>query len=160
MRHNIQISVIVNIVLVAFVAFLFLSSFRKKEAYIVNQQVFESFKGKNELDIKLIKMQEKQQYKLDSLAGLIEKTEDNQSLIQNYDQMAQLFMINKQEVSQRFTADLWKQINGYISDYGDENGYHFIYGATGDGNLMYASDARNITDDLIEYINSKYEGDE
>ena len=65
--------------------------------------------------------------------------------------------VEQQELSSRYTADIWKRINHYVSDYGKTEGYDFIFGATGDGGLMYANDVNDITDEVILYLNKKYE---
>ena len=160
MKNRLYLSIIVNIVLVSVVAMLFLGGFRERKAYVVNQVMFESFKGQQELSLELEKLQAEHQRKLDSLSVMIRSGKGEASLIQQYEEMAEYFTLLEQEISQKYTEDLWKQINSYVADFGREQGYDFIYGATGNGNLMYASDAHDITEDLVDYINLKYEGDD
>jgi outer membrane protein len=45
-----------------------------------------------------------------------------------------------------------------MQDYGKKHGYDFIYGAQGSGNLMYANGQKNITDEVLKYINERYQG--
>lgn len=160
MKSKLYLSIIVNIVLVSVMALFFLVAFRERKAYVVNQVMFESFKGQQELSEKLEKLQDDHQRKLDSLSVVIRSEKGEAASIRQYEEIADYFAMLEQEISQKYTEDLWKQINSYVADFGREQGYDFIYGATGNGNLMYASDAHDITEDLVNYINLKYEGDD
>lgn len=53
---------------------------------------------------------------------------------------------------------IWKRLNPYISDFGKEKGYTYIYGANGTGNVLYAAESEDITEELIEYVNKRYHG--
>ncbi len=53
---------------------------------------------------------------------------------------------------------IWNQLNSYVQEYGQEHGYDYILGATGDGGIMYASEAKNLNEEVISYINDKYNG--
>jgi len=62
------------------------------------------------------------------------------------------------EVSQEYDQQIWERLNGFVKTYAEEKGYDIIIGASGDGNLMYANEKLDITDQLIEYCNQKYNG--
>lgn len=51
---------------------------------------------------------------------------------------------------------IWKRLNPYIVEYGKEKGYAYIYGANGTGNVLYADESEDITEELIEYVNKRY----
>jgi outer membrane protein len=55
--------------------------------------------------------------------------------------------------SEAFDKIIWDQINAKINAYGKEQGYDYIFGAKGDGSIMYASDKKDITKEVIAYIN-------
>ena len=59
---------------------------------------------------------------------------------------------------EQFTSEVWAFINDGIKEYGDTHGYDFIFGATGDGSLMFARESTNVTDSVIQFINRKYSG--
>ena len=52
-----------------------------------------------------------------------------------------------------FDETIWKEINAKVTEYGKEKGIDFILGAKGDGTIMYANEAKEITKEIIEYIN-------
>jgi outer membrane protein len=55
--------------------------------------------------------------------------------------------------SEAFDKIIWEKINQKVNDYGKEQGYDYIFGAKGDGSIMYASDKKDITKEVIAYIN-------
>ena len=61
-------------------------------------------------------------------------------------------------IASDYSAKVWKQLNSYMQQYGEENSYDVIIGMQGDGNVMYAKEGVNITEDVIVYSNNKYNG--
>lgn len=145
---------VINLLLVAGIA-VYVAVTREKKAYILNQQVFNEFKGKQELENQLSALQKTHKTWLDSVSARIQNGDN--ALIKTYQENAANFQLEENELSEKYTADIWKQINLYIADFGKEKGYDFIFGASGNGSLMYASDANNITAEVTTYINSRYE---
>jgi hypothetical protein len=45
--------------------------------------------------------------------------------------------------------EILAEINTYIKQYGKEKGYDFILGATDNGNIVYAAEGKDITDDVL-----------
>jgi outer membrane protein len=70
----------------------------------------------------------------------------------------QQFIEDNQSLLMKHDEQIMKQLNVYIKDYGKEKGYKFIFGATGNGTLMYAEEDANISKDVLSYVNEKYEG--
>ncbi|WP_190808396.1 OmpH family outer membrane protein [Flagellimonas sp. S3867] len=92
---------------------------------------------KKELDLKQKLLQSKQQQ------------------INNYQQAIQKQI---QEEDQKMTQTVLNDINGFVTDYGKENGYKIILGAKGDGNIMYAQDASDLTQTILDKLNDEYQG--
>lgn len=74
--------------------------------------------------------------------------------------MEQQFIATKQRLQEEyqkknafFEETIWKEINKKVADYGKENNIDFILGANGDGSIMYANEQKEITKEIIEYIN-------
>ena len=143
-----------------------------KTAYIHAARVFAEFNGKMELESKLKNEQNKQQLMLDSLKLDVQvlktKYTENKSpeptvklIKQKEFQVYELEgkLLQQQEVvSAQYTEEIWQQINQYIIEYGQKNGYDYIFGANGAGSLMYGSKAYDITEDIIKHLNTRYEG--
>ncbi|HEY0651759.1 MAG TPA: OmpH family outer membrane protein [Chryseosolibacter sp.] len=135
--------------------YVFVLSPKEKKAYIDNQRLFDRFAGKAILQEKLETLARSQRSQLDSVAALATGT--NAATYESvHQQMSENFAINYQQVSTRYTADIWKELNKLISEYGKQNGYDFIFGATGDGSLMYANEVKDLTEEVINYVNERH----
>jgi outer membrane protein len=62
-----------------------------------------------------------------------------------------------EELEYKKLQNSWKVINEYIKMYGKESKYKIIHGVDGKGNIMYAKDELNITKEVLDYINQKYD---
>lgn len=70
---------------------------------------------------------------------------------------------NELEVFQKsFSAanseNIWKRINGYVKEFSNEKGYDLIIGTQASGTVLYGEPELDITNDLLNYVNKKYEG--
>jgi outer membrane protein len=145
----------------------------KKVAYIDTGKLYESYKLTKEYNSKLESVFNSRKSILDSLYKKIEqrteeikamkqrKVEDISSLAkleQEYDYKRAEFEKENQTVSIDYTGKVWNQINKYMTEYGQENGYELVLGANGQGNIMFGDKKLDITESLIKYLNSKYDG--
>lgn len=62
-----------------------------------------------------------------------------------------------QQENQRITQTVLAEINAYIKQYGKDKGYTFILGATENGNIVYAADGTDITEDVLKGLNAQYD---
>ncbi len=145
---------------------------QKKVAYINNAVLFESFQGTKEFKLKLKKEDNRRQTIIDSLQlelvnlnNQIQTNPKNEKLIELYknkgmysQQLINEFEYLHEKNNQEYTEQIWTQINDYVVAYGKEKNWDYIYGASGNGSLMYGSEEENITNEVIAYINEKYEG--
>jgi Skp family chaperone for outer membrane proteins len=133
-------------------------AFGKKEklAFVYNQQVFDKFEGTLELKEKLGQQQQAYKAILDSLSVLVQS--GRKDLQPVYENRARELSLKHKEVLDRYTADIWTRINQEILIFGKDQGYDFVFGASGNGSLMYAADQKNVTAEFVEYLNGKYKG--
>lgn len=61
-----------------------------------------------------------------------------------------------QEEQKKTTQTVINDINDYIKEFGKNNNYKIIFGASGNGSIMYADESTDLTDKLIKGINDKY----
>ena len=156
---------------ISFTLYSFIS--KPKVAFVHVQEVYNEFNYKLELENKFDKVQTARKRILDSLeiqinalAANIQNSEVNKEQnIQNYQYLAtqyqskqKMFTEDNNAVSQEYTEQIWNQLNKYIEEYGKEKGYAFIYGADGSGTVMYAEKGYNITEQLKEFVNERYQG--
>ena len=163
---------VIAIVLAGFSVF---HSFHAKPriAYIEMGKIYENFKLKKELDVKLKKSDDVYTHLLDSMKFLITelynelngqpvtdkiKLELLQQMEKGYQYRSQQQEEAYQNISKEYNEKIWKRINEYVEAYGKSKNYEFIFGANGLGSIMYGNAADNITEEMTEYINNQFEG--
>ncbi|MGJ8733390.1 MAG: OmpH family outer membrane protein [Cellulophaga sp.] len=80
---------------------------------------------------------------------------NKQEQIGNYKQVIQKQI---QEEDQKVTQTVINDINDYVKEFGEKKGYDVIFGASGNGNIMYAKDASDLTKIILIELNKSYEG--
>jgi outer membrane protein len=63
-----------------------------------------------------------------------------------------------QQEDAKMTGDVVTQINAYLKKHGELKGYKIILAATEYGNLAYADEGLDITDEVLEGLNKEYSG--
>ncbi len=85
----------------------------------------------------------------------------NEELIKNKQkqlvQYQQGIQQKAQEEDQAMTQKVLNEVNSFLSDYGKRHNYTIIFGATEVGNIVYADEAKDITEDVLKELNQKYE---
>lgn len=78
--------------------------------------------------------------------------------------LSTIYGMLKQKLQDEYTqsnkminTEVWKRLNPLIESYGKKHGLHLIIGANGMGTVLYEDNYYDMTDDLIKYVNSKYE---
>lgn len=164
-------------VLIAVGVIMFFGFYQKESrmAYLNTTQVYEGFTLKKELETKLNKVKEERKNMLDSLALKVniltqklsaspkvqaEEAERYEFLRQQYLQKKQKADEESAELARQYNDQIWEQLNQYVKDFGSQHKYKFIFGSRGDGNLMYAEEQDNITEEIVKYVNERYNGKE
>lgn len=65
-----------------------------------------------------------------------------------------------QQEDAKMTANVIQQLNAYLQRYGQKNGYKIIMAATDYGNIAYADDRLDITEEVLTGLNKEYSGNE
>lgn len=145
------------IVIVALGGYTFYSQSQEdKKVFILNQRVFNEFEGTRQLETKLEQLKRTHQQNLDSL-GYFLKVESSETLMLKYEDLNRQYTLDEKAISEKYTAAIWKDINQYIAEFGKEKHCDFIFGANGNGNLMFANEVHDVTDEVIQYVNKRYE---
>lgn len=145
------------IVIVALGGYTFYNQSQEdKKVFILNQRVFNEFEGTRQLETKLEQLKRTHQQNLDSL-GYFLKVESSETLMLKYEDLNRQYTLDEKAISEKYTAAIWKDINQYIAEFGKEKHCDFIFGANGNGNLMFANEVHDVTDEVIQYVNKRYE---
>lgn len=80
----------------------------------------------------------------------------------NMDVRRQLFDLEEQlseleEQYNQLNVTVWNRINPLLAQFGAENGYDIIVGANGMGTVLYGKPDKDITQEVLAYINKEYE---
>lgn len=135
--------------------------------YVEQQILFEEFKGKKELSQELVSLQQVQQGKLDMLLLEINSLQERTDKIgldsllykkRLYQEWSEVFKEVEAQKATDLTNRIWVQLQQYVTDYGKEEGYDYILGIGENSNLMYGKPEREITKQVVDYANRKYEG--
>ncbi len=142
----------------------------KKMAYISSNKIFEEFAYKKELESDLKKIQMVKQGYLDSLKlkiqtlSIKEKNVVKDDIIK-LDELKKMYLLKENQFNQEseylfqeYNDKIWKQLNQFIEDFGKENKYDYLFGTSGQGNIMYASQNEDVTEPVLKYVNEKYLG--
>lgn len=147
---------IINLVaVVALTAYVLTRTQSPMHAFVVNQEVFNNFKGKLELESELGHVRSLHTKALDSVAAFTDLRSEER--LREYQSLEGRYLQQEKDLSDRYTADVWRAINRSIDAFAREKGYDFIYGANGNGSLMSGNAAFNITQEVTDYCNQQYE---
>lgn len=155
------------------VIYLLSTKEENKTAYFLSAEVYNGFDYKKELEIDLQTTQNEAKRILDSLEldlemhlNHLKAIQPNETDIARFEQKQGYYLeirneleLGYSEKSQNYYNKIWDRINEYVKEYGDQQGFAYIFGANGDGSIMYAEEAHDITPEIIEMINKKYAGE-
>lgn len=146
---------------------------RTDSVYVINAELYNDFEMKKQLEARLVSVQQQRKNILDSMAlriemrtqtyranGASDTVEANsiRSLQQEFYMRQQQFEQDNNAMTTQYEEQIWKQLNQYAQDFGKEKGYTILFGANGDGGIMYADQSANVTEELKAYANEKYKG--
>ncbi|NMH85965.1 OmpH family outer membrane protein [Flavivirga algicola] len=161
LTNSILIAIIIT---VAIINYLQIND-QKDIVYIDNIKLFNGFNMTK--DIKAIEETKinKQTKELDSLYSKLKSLssqEKEHTMTKNLQQQIAYKSKALQELQDNYTHNLsqnvWQRLNTYIKGYAQTHNYKIILGTSGNGNVMYAKEAINITNQILEYANKEYEG--
>lgn len=129
----------------------------KKIAYADAIRLFNEYKYKTDMEKASQGTLGKLKNDLDSIAVIYKVNPTNvriqQMVMEKQQQLSQGYEAINKEINQK----VWERLNSKIHDFGKENKIELLIGANGMGTVLYASDNRDVTDDLVKYVNESYE---
>ena len=144
-----------------------------KTGFILIQDVYNGFDMKKENEKKFVQVKNARDKILDSLtlelkilaSKIDSEQQKNKATIEEfkmkrdeYVQRKKTYEEDNDALSKKYDQEILTQLNQYVKDYGERNGYTYIFGNDSNGSLMYAKETNNITKEIISFINDKYKG--
>lgn len=166
-----NITIALSFVLAVTAIVLCLCKGQKRSVYVNTGILYSEFELSKELNKDLEKVFNSRKFLLDSL---FEDLKQQSTVIQEnggkdkgmterfavgdreYMYKKEMFEKQNQEMMTEYNAKIWNQINQYLQDYGEDKSYSFIFGATGQGNIMFGDKEEDITKEVVKYINARY----
>ena len=145
----------------------------RKVAFVDVNKVFDGFEMKVDMEKKLKKdlfikkgLTDSLMFRLSSLKNELEnQKEPSKERVEEFYQLQSYYVKQKETFdeyqiseTQKYDAQILGQMTQYIKDFGNENGYDFIFGADNSGNILYGRPAGDVTSEIIVFINLKYQG--
>ena len=143
--------------------------------YVSIQKLYDGFEMKNEMESDYKNIESRRKTIIDSLKiesdyyykqnlvnnKLSDKAKKKLLHLQNQIKIKEeQFADENMALSKSYTDQVLKQLNQYVYDYGQENGYRYILGANNSGTIMYANNSEDISTEVLEYINKRYKGEQ
>jgi outer membrane protein len=148
----------------------------RKIAYIELKKVFDGFHMKAELETKYKEVEKQKNKILDSLSFKLkimskhfneieDKTKIDKNELEQFGYRKEEFMgLQKQYqeenavLSRKYDGQILERLTQYVIEFGKLHHYDIIFGAEGNGTLMYAREGINVSEDVIKFVNNKYKG--
>jgi outer membrane protein len=160
------------VVLLVISFFIYHKLMAPKVGYIEISKVFNGFQMKKELQGKYEQTEKTRKKILDSLsfnlqllARDLQAKSDQPEKVQLFQERRNEFMQQKKNfeednlaLSNKFDKQILEQMTQYVLEFGEKNSFDIIYGADGNGNVMYAHKNYNVSEEVLSFINRKYNG--
>jgi outer membrane protein len=164
-KNKFNVLAVINIVLIGLLAVFFIFKeleSSKKIVYVDNIKLFDGFimtkemkrvgerefnTRKNSLDVLYSKLQSQKKSEA-------EKKMLMQQFIQGKEELEQF----NQSFAAEETSKIWSRIQGYTSEFSQEKKYQLVIGSQNKQSVLYADENIDVTNELLTYINKKYEG--
>ncbi|GAA0752900.1 OmpH family outer membrane protein [Psychroflexus lacisalsi] len=156
------------------VILLLMSCGQDKTAYVDNTVLIQDYYKMKTTEARFEKKSQKLSEELDSVAGEFQKevqefqegmnrmsTKDRERRQSELMQKQQRLQQRQQQQSQMLRQEsdqaidsLITEVKDLVSEYGEEKGYAYIFGSNESANIMYAKEGLDITEEVLEEINS------
>jgi len=142
---------------------IYFSDDKQSMTYVDNIQLFNGFNMTK--DIKLIE-EKKMNHKakqLDSLYKMLQleknqKSNQSKRLVMEINNQRDELQGIQENYKNNLSQDVWNRLNSYIAEYSENHEIEIVFGTNGNGNVMYAEKGIDITNEILEFSNNKYEG--
>jgi outer membrane protein len=148
-------------VLAVFLLFYFFKS-NKEIVYVDNVKLFDGFIMTKEMKRAGEKEFNSRKSVLDNLYSDLQSPAISAS---EKKQLMQQFIQGKEELEQfnqvfgsEQTAKIWSRIKSYTAKFSKDKNYQLVIGSDNKQTVLFADDKIDVTNELLTYLNKKYEG--
>lgn len=166
-----------KLVFIVLACSIFACQEQHKVGYIDNAKVIDAYQEKIDIEEKFKVRDEAFTKRTDSISKAFQleaqdfqikaRSMSNRKAQELYDELGQKqqllqqqIQFEQQQLQQAFNTEIDSAVSkmkDYVKNYGQQNGYTFIFGTSDNTNsIMYGDDAMDITDAIIEGLNEGY----
>lgn len=128
-------------------------------AFVDSVKLFEQFEMKKEYD-KMIEADLAVETKLiDSVGVLLNNATDSNTVFRlrkDYYLIEQMYNTKFEQLSGRYTKIVAERLNEYIKKFAEQNKLDIVVSG-GNGNVLYVSEKRDLTEKAVEFVNKEFE---
>ncbi|MNL09187.1 Outer membrane protein (OmpH-like) [compost metagenome] len=156
--------VVIALLIGALTTWLFFALFSEQRSivYVDSVKLFEGFKMTKEMKRVGEKEFNERKILLDNLyaslqgssLSVLQKKELMQQFIQGKEELEQF----NQTFASEQTQKIWSRIRSYTSEFSKDKNYQLIVGSDNKQMVLFADEKIDVTNDLLTYLNKKYEG--
>lgn len=163
---------------IAAIAVLLVSCNEQKTAYVDTTKLIKEYKEMKDVEAKFTSKSDSLRQQLDSVGRAFQQEvqeyqqgmnsmsqADRQKKEQELMRKQQMIQQRQQMQSNRLREEssavmdsMVNKVKGYVKDYGEKNGYTYIFGSNESGNIMYGKEGLDITDEILKKLNEDYGG--
>lgn len=145
----------------------------QKTGYVDTSRLLQEYSEMKEVETEFTAKSETLKSELDSVAQIfqaeVREFQENMATMSKAEQEdAQMEFMRKQQMLQqsaqmksnqlRMESDvvidsLVTKVKDFVADYGEDNGYTYIFGSNESANIMYAKEGLDITNEVLEQLN-------
>lgn len=156
--------VVIALLIGALTTYLFFALFSEKRVivYVDSVKLFEGFKmtkemkrvGEKEFNDRKLVLDNLYSSLQGSSVSVLQKKELMQQFIQGKEELEQF----NQTFASEQTQKIWSRIRSYTSEFSKDQNYQLIVGSDNKQMVLFADEKIDVTNDLLTYLNKKYEG--
>jgi outer membrane protein len=164
LENKIKILPIVNFLALIMIVFFYVHErITKKEeiVYVDNVKLFDNFQMTRELKSIGEKEYKFRKNEIDSIYSKLQielNSQEKEGLMKMLISKREEFDYFNQNYSTIEAEKIWSRIDSYVKAYSEENKFKIIISSSSTRDVLYAEKEIDITQELTEYINKKYEG--
>lgn len=136
----------------------------RKTGYIDTIRLFNEFNLKKDMEKEASRTMAPYQRALDSISAMLNAGEQMKEEEQKKQLQVKGLLIKREaeavlaESNNEINEAVWKRLNPLIDRFGKEQGLQLLIGANGMGTILYGDPSKDLTADLIQYVNKSYAG--
>lgn len=133
--------------------------------FVDTAYIYNNFKLKQDLEKNFDEIKNLRKKSLDSLYDVIQQAKQAKAGDEQMRAIESQYVNNRngifdeqEKLREAYDAQIWKQLNTFVQEFGNKNNIDLIIGANGQGSVMHGKPEMNISEEVINFANERYNG--